>query len=143
MSNDSVSVTGSPTGFKPSVPYRVNSQTTINDFEIIKKIGKCNVLILGDGAYSNVFKVKRLEDDQEYALKKVKLDNLSEKEKDNAINEVRILASIQHPNVIQYKEAFVDEPSKSLCIVMELADNGDVFQKICSHKKQKTYIKER
>lgn len=26
---------------------------------------------------------------------------------------------------------------------MELADNGDVFQKIVSHKKQKTYIKER
>ena len=26
---------------------------------------------------------------------------------------------------------------------MELADNGDVFQKICQHKKDKTYIKER
>ena len=26
---------------------------------------------------------------------------------------------------------------------MELADNGDVFQKIVQHKKQKTYIKER
>ena len=26
---------------------------------------------------------------------------------------------------------------------MELADNGDVFQKICNHKKIKTYIKER
>ena len=26
---------------------------------------------------------------------------------------------------------------------MELADNGDVFQKICDHKKSKTYIKER
>lgn len=26
---------------------------------------------------------------------------------------------------------------------MELADNGDVFQKICDHKKNKTYIKER
>ena len=26
---------------------------------------------------------------------------------------------------------------------MELADNGDVFQKIVNHKKQKTYIKER
>jgi NIMA (never in mitosis gene a)-related kinase len=26
---------------------------------------------------------------------------------------------------------------------MELADNGDVFQKIKQHKKQRTYIKER
>ena len=70
--------------------------------------------LLGDGAYSNVYKVKRLEDDQIYALKKVKLDHLSEKERENAINEVRILASIKHPNVIQYKEAFLDEKSKSL-----------------------------
>ena len=61
-----------------------------------------------------MFRVKRLEDNKEYALKKVKLENLSEKERDNAINEVRILASIKHPNVIQYKEAFLDEASKSL-----------------------------
>lgn len=55
---------------------------------------------LGDGAYSNVYKVKRLEDGKQYALKKVKLDHLSEKERENAINEVRILASVKHPNVI-------------------------------------------
>jgi len=72
------------------------------------------LLFLGDGAYSNVFKVKRYEDSLFYALKKVKLDHLSEKEKENAINEVRILASIKHPNVIQYKDAFLDENSKSL-----------------------------
>lgn len=90
-----------------------------------------------------MYKVRRLEDSQQYAMKKVKLDHLSEKERDNAINEVRILASIRHPNVIQYKEAFLDDKNKGLCIVMELADNGDVFQKICNHKKMKTYIKER
>lgn len=64
----------------------------ITDFETIEKIG--------DGAYSQVYKVKRLEDSQEYAMKKVKLDHLSEKERENAINEVRILASVKHPNVI-------------------------------------------
>lgn len=55
---------------------------------------------IGDGAYSNVYRVRRYEDNQKYAMKKVKLDSLSEKERENAINEVRILASIQHPNVI-------------------------------------------
>ena len=33
---------------------------------------------------------------------------MSYKDKENAINEVRILASIEHPNVVQYKEAFID-----------------------------------
>jgi len=49
-----------------------------------------------------------------YALKKVKMLNLSDKEKENALNEVRILASINHANVIAYKEAFIDESSSSL-----------------------------
>jgi len=58
--------------------------------------------------------VRRLQDNKKYALKKVKLVHLSEKERENAINEVRILASVKHPNVIQYKEAFLDEQSQSL-----------------------------
>jgi NIMA (never in mitosis gene a)-related kinase len=66
----------------------------------------------GEGAYSSVYKVERLADHQPYALKKVKLGNLSEKELENAINEVRILASITNPHIISYKEAFVE--SKSL-----------------------------
>jgi len=77
--------------------------------------------------------VRRAEDQAVYALKKVKMLNLSDKEKENALNEVRILASINHNNVIAYKEAFIDEASSSLCLVMEYADNGDVFQKICSY----------
>lgn len=68
----------------------------------------------GDGSYSCVYKVRRLEDSQEYALKKVKMMNLSDREKENALNEVRILASIKHKNVASYKQAFFDEPSSSL-----------------------------
>jgi NIMA (never in mitosis gene a)-related kinase len=71
--------------------------------------------------------VKRNNDKETYALKKVKMMNLSEKEKENALNEVRILASIDVPNVIGFKEAFIDESSSSLCLVMEYADNGDLF----------------
>lgn len=33
------------------------------------------------------------------------------KDKDNALNEVKILASIAHPNVIAYKEAIYDDSS--------------------------------
>lgn len=51
---------------------------------------------------------------------------LKEKEKENAVNEVRILASIDNPNIISYKDAFFDEGSNSLCIVMEYADDGDL-----------------
>ena len=72
------------------------------------------LLLQGEGAYSSVYKVKRITDHAIYALKKVRLMNLSEKEKYNALNEVRILASIRHPNVIMYKEAFLEEKTNSL-----------------------------
>ncbi len=56
----------------------------------------------------------RIFDGTEYALKKVKLASLSEKEKQNALNEVRILASVRDTNIVSYKEVFIDEASSSL-----------------------------
>jgi NIMA (never in mitosis gene a)-related kinase 1/4/5 len=44
---------------------------SLKDFVIISK--------LGEGAYSSVYKVQRIVDSQVYALKKVKMNSLSEK----------------------------------------------------------------
>jgi NIMA (never in mitosis gene a)-related kinase len=106
----------------------------MNDFQIISK--------LGEGAYSTVFKVKRIIDNKIYALKKVKLLNLSEKEKENSLNEVRILASVKSNFVVSYKEAFFDEKDNTLCIIMEFADRGDLYQKIVQHKKSAILFEE-
>ncbi len=59
---------------------------------------------LGEGSFSAVYKVMRLSDGLVYALKKVKMYMLSSKEKENALNEVRILASISDPNIVSLKE---------------------------------------
>ena len=75
-------------------------------------------------------------------MKKVKLSSLSKKEKENALNEIRILASVEHKNVIGYKEAFFDEQSSQLCIVMEMADGGDLDAKITQAKNLKSFVKE-
>lgn len=76
-------------------------------------------------------------------MKKVKMGKLSEREKQNALNEVRILASIHHPNIIGYKEAFFEEATSSLCIVMEYADGGDLLGKISDNKKKGTLFLEK
>ena len=89
-----------------------------------------------------MYKVKRLVDGNLYALKKVKLLNLSEKEKQNALNEVRILASLKSNFVVSYKEAFFDENESCLGIVMEYADKGDLYQKICEFKKAAVFFEE-
>jgi NIMA (never in mitosis gene a)-related kinase len=123
--------------------------STLDDFEEIS--------LIGEGAYSAVYKVsKKLggkadgRDGRDgldgrggiYALKKVKLPNLTEKEKINALNEVRLLASVRHENVIAYKESLFDEASSCLCIITEYADGSDLFQKIVRHQKARQYIRE-
>ena len=107
---------------------------SLKDYEILDKIG--------DGAYSIVYKVKRLTDQMIYALKKVRLIKLKEKEKRNSLNEVRFLASIKHKNIISYKEAFFDEDSQSLCLVMEYADGGDLLEKIKLYQKKGIFMSE-
>lgn len=54
------------------------------------------------------------------------MNELSSKEKDNALNEIRLLASIDSPYIIKYKSAFFEEKNSMLCIVMEYADGGDL-----------------
>jgi serine/threonine protein kinase len=61
---------------------------SINDFEIHSSLGK--------GSFGSVNKVKRKEDGQYYAMKKVPFIKLAEKEKENALNEVRLIASIKY-----------------------------------------------
>ena len=96
--------------------------SSLNDFKLIKPIGK--------GAFSVVILVHRKIDNQIYAMKQVRISQLTDKEKQYSLNEIRILASLSHKNIIGYKDAFFDENSKTLNIVMEYADNGDMSQKI-------------
>ena len=60
---------------------------------------------------------------------------LNAKEKENALNEVRILASIEHETIIGYKEAFFEDSTQSLCLVMDYADDSDLYQKILKLQK--------
>ena len=75
-------------------------------------------------------------------MKIVKISLLGTKERENALNEIRILYSLAHPNIIGYKEAFYDENSKTLNIVMEYADDGDLESKINYNKMNKLFFDE-
>ena len=52
------------------------------DFEICRLLGK--------GSYGSVYKVIRKSDKQEYAMKEVSLKDLSQKEREEAVNEIRM-----------------------------------------------------
>lgn len=110
------------------------SKSTMADFEIISELGK--------GSFGYVYKVRRRTDSKIYALKKVAFSKLNPKEKENSLNEIRILASISNKNIIEYKDAFYDNDNNALCLVMEYAEYGDLEKKILLRAKNKSFFTE-
>ena len=100
---------------------------SISNFEILSQLGK--------GSFGAVYKVLRKTDNKIYAMKIVNIPNLSQKEVNNSLNEIRILASIHNPHVVSYHEAFYSENTKSLHLIMDYLDDSDLENKIISYKK--------
>jgi NIMA (never in mitosis gene a)-related kinase len=88
------------------------------DFEVVKE--------LGSGSFGKVQLVRKKTDGILYAIKSVNMVRLNEKEKDSALNEVRLLASINIPYVIGFQGSFYNNENQSLCVVMEYAEGGDL-----------------
>ena len=87
--------------------------------------------------------VKSKKDGKLYKIKSVLINESSEKEKELFFNELKLLAQLTHKNIISYKEAFYDKMTKSLNMVMEYADGGDLSMKIMLAKQKKIFFKEK
>lgn len=98
------------------VAFNQKLATTLDDFEIISKIGK--------GCFGTVYKIKRKADGSVYVLKQINISHLSSQARISAINEVQILASLRNPYIVKYYESFIDR--SNLNIIMEFCENGDL-----------------
>lgn len=59
-----------------------------------------------------------------FVLKEVLIDKMSKAEVAEAKKEVMVLSSLEHPNIVRYRESFLER--QKLCIVMAFADGGDL-----------------
>ena len=64
----------------------------MENFEIIKS--------LGQGSFGTVFYVLRKSDNNFYALKRVKISEMSQSDQEHALNEVRVLASFNNLKIL-------------------------------------------
>ena len=94
----------------------------MDKFTKVKNIGKGNM-----GACALA---RNNEDGRYYVIKQVDLAKLNKKERQQSLNEAKVLSSLRHANVINYVDSFLARKSDHLCIVMEYADGGDLSAKV-------------
>merc|ERR1719253_2385986 len=82
---------------------------------------------IGSGSYGKAVLVQDREG-KLYVMKIIDMSRMDQKQRKDAINEVRVLSSLKHPYIVSYRESFTE--NKSLAIVMDYADGGDLHQRI-------------
>ena len=88
--------------------------------------------LIGEGTFGRAWLVRKKDTQKKYVVKEVRVQGMSDAEKDQTLIEVKALAKCKHVNVIRYREAYVE--TGHLCIVMEYADGGTKqFTVVFSH----------
>lgn len=86
--------------------------------------GKFELLkVLGSGTYGDAWLARNVKTDKKCVVKVIKILKLSQKEMDQCMTEVSVLARCKHQNIISYLDAYVTEGA--LNIAMEYADEGE------------------
>ena len=52
------------------------------------------------------------------------------------------MSSIKSDFIVEYKESFIDSETKSLCLVMDFAENGDALGLVKKYRGENTEIPE-
>ncbi|XP_018798594.1 PREDICTED: serine/threonine-protein kinase dst1 [Bactrocera latifrons] len=122
------SVTDGDTSFK-------FANKTLQDYEVIS--------VIGNGTFGTCFKVRDKQTGELYAWKGIDYDELSESKKASLVSEIRVLRQLQHPNIVEYYHHLVNHEAKSIFIVMECCEGGDLAQLIKRARDERKRFEER
>lgn len=88
---------------------------------------------LGQGAFGEVFKVRHKVSGKNFAIKVIQKKKIIEKRMLGQVRrEIRIMYSINHPNIISLFSHFED--SNNFYLILELAEGGQLYKKLKLYK---------
>ncbi len=104
---------------------------SMDDYEKVKVVGR--------GAFGTVYLCRRRRTvssvdvggggggggGEEVIVKQIPIGQLSAVDRQATLNEVRVLAMLHHPNIIEYHDSFMAD--KAMAIVMEYASGGNLY----------------
>ena len=112
------------------VPCHPSESLSLPDFHILTELFRSPT-----GA---VFKTRRKRNRCLCVLKERKFAELGRKR--DILNEVALLSSLSHTNVIKCYGNFWDYGSGALYMVLEYADDGDLFQAVAKRRREGGYV---
>ncbi|NXS34093.1 E2AK1 kinase, partial [Pomatostomus ruficeps] len=83
------------------VLFEAQTSRYLNEFEEVARLGK--------GGYGKVYKVRNKLDGQFYAIKKIKIKKATRRDCMKVLREVKVLAGLQHPNIVGYHTAWMEQ----------------------------------
>lgn len=109
-------------------------QDSNSEYEILEEIGR--------GSFGSVRKVIHIPTNTLMVRKEIKYGHMNSKERQQLISECKILAQLNHENIVKFHSWDFDEQRQILYLYMEYCSQGDLHHLIMHYKNEHKYIPE-
>lgn len=101
------------------------------------------ISVIGSGTCGTCFKVKNRKNDEIFVWKSIDYNRIhNEGTEETIITEINLLRDLRHPNIVRYYDHIIHEETKTLHIIMECCEGGDLGKLIEKCRKEDLLFEE-